>query len=135
MSKDVMGAPKGRAAILGALKSEATALESAPPVDNVQPIRSEVADITEPDDQLPTVSEGRAPVRRVRDLNPNQMRDLQREWAPKKEARDQAVARYPVSLLEDLDTIVSITKMTKQQIMEDALRKEVAFWKKRIGLD
>jgi hypothetical protein len=133
MSKDVMGAPKSRAAILGALKSEASALETAPPADNVQQLHPEPT--IEADDQLPAVSEGRAPARRARDLNPNQMRELQREWAPKKEARDQAVARYPVSLLEDLETIVSITKMTKQQIMEDALRKEVAFWKKRIGLD
>jgi hypothetical protein len=58
-----------------------------------------------------------------------------RAMKPKKESREQANARYPTSLLEDVDLICRLTGMKKNDILVEGARKEVALLKKRFGLD
>jgi hypothetical protein len=121
MSKDdVMSAPKGRSAILGALKSEVAAVTTAPPADNVRPIA--------PEPQAPAAEESRAPGTKL---------DLAalRAMRPKKEAPVQQPVRIPPALKEDLNLICFATGQTKNDFIAEALRVAVAREKKRLGMD
>jgi hypothetical protein len=122
MSKDdVMSAPKGRSAILGALKSEVAAVTTAPPAETVRPSAP-------PEPQAPTAEEGRAPAGKL-DLS------ALRAMRPKKEAPVQQPVRIPPALKEDLNLICFATGQTKNDFIAEALRVAVAREKKRLGMD
>jgi hypothetical protein len=124
MSKDdVMSAPKGRSAILGALKSEVAAVTTAPPADNVRPIAPPEAQAP-----APAAEESRAHGTKL-DLS------ALRAMRPKKEAPVQQPVRIPPALKEDLNLICFATGQTKNDFIAEALRVAVAREKKRLGMD
>lgn len=128
MSKDdVMSAPKGRSAILGALKSEVAAVTSAPPADNVRALPPSLPSVPSLP-EAPAVEESKVHGSKL---------DLAglRAMRPKKEEPVQQPVRIPPALKEDLNLICFVTGQTKNTFIAEALRVAVAREKKRLGLE
>ena len=127
-SNPVMGAPKRGAEIIAALKKEAPVINDAPkPIEARAP-----APVEQERASLQTVP----PAPPVAFDTPRGMSlDQIRAMKPRKESREQANARYPTSLLDDIDLICRLTGMKKNDILVEGARKEVAILKKRYGLD
>ncbi|MEZ2310860.1 hypothetical protein AB6809_29870 [Paraburkholderia sp. RCC_158] len=137
MNKPVMGAPKRGTDVLAELRRETAAISEAPAARLVPEPETPPA----PDEpQLPEAREQqRAPGREVtiEGRGGSMKLDLNaiRAMKPRKEATIQSNARYPESLLEDIDLICRLTGMKKTDILVEGARKEVAMLKKRFGLD
>jgi hypothetical protein len=132
-----MGAPKRGTDVLAELRRESAAISEAPVAKLVTEPEAPPSDV-EP--QLPQAMEQeRAPAREVtvEGRRGSMKLDLNaiRAMKPRKEATIQSNARYPESLLEDIDLICRLTGMKKTDILVEGARKEVALLKKRFGLD
>jgi hypothetical protein len=123
MSKDPMSAPKSKA-WLDSLNAETAAIDEPAPA----------AQAGEIEDQAPepvVVAERRAPVRVGKGV------DLQaiRAALPKKETPVQQPVRIPPALKEDLNLLCFALGKTKNDFIAEAVAKEVAREKKRLGMD
>jgi hypothetical protein len=119
MSKD-MGAPRGRN-ILADLERAQDVIADAPPSEppSMQPVVTVEA-------QLPVVSG---------DANEKaQAMRLMRSIKRRKEPTLQTNARFPISLLDDIDDLADVLSMTKTDIMVEGVRREVARLKKLHGI-
>jgi hypothetical protein len=132
-----MGAPKRGTDVLAELRRESAAISEAPVAKLVPDSEAPPSDVEPQPPQL--VEQERAPTREVsiEGRRGSMKLDLNaiRAMKPRKEATIQSNARYPESLLEDIDLICRLTGMKKTDILVEGARKEVALLKKRFGLD
>jgi hypothetical protein len=117
MIKSVMGPPRRKSdEFREQLREQAGAIEALhEPEPAVEPAAVEVT----------------APARSGKGLNLQAIRAQQ----PAKEVPVQQPVRVPPSLKEDLDLICFALKKTKNDFMVEALKKEVAREKKRLGFE
>jgi hypothetical protein len=137
-----MGAPKRGTDVLAQLRREAGAISDAPSVKLVpdpEPQTPPAASEREEPESTQLTEQERAPSREVVIDQPRRGMKLDlnaiRAMKPRKEATIQSNARYPESLLEDIDLICRLTGMKKTDILVEGARKEVALLKKRFGMD
>lgn len=124
MSKPVMGAPRSRADVLANLQRADEAISEAPATPPANPV-PETA-------QAPTSTE-------VVTIEPPRAGNLDltaiRALKIRKEPTLQTNARLPISLLDDIDLIRSLTGINATDIITAGTRMEVARLKKQYGLE
>jgi hypothetical protein len=126
MSKDVMREPKSKS-YLDSLRAVDASI--------TEPTSPERADETEDEVTAPpavtVAEERRAPARQGKGA------DLQalRAMLPKKETPVQQPVRIPPALKEDLNLLCFALGKTKNEFIAEAVQKEVAREKKRLGLE
>jgi predicted transcriptional regulator len=123
MNKDPMSAPKSKA-WLDSLNAETAAIDEPEAPAQTGEIKDEASEPV-------VVAERRAPVRLGKGV------DLQaiRAALPKKETPVQQPVRIPPALKEDLNLLCFALGKTKNDFIAEAVAKEVAREKKRLGMD
>lgn len=123
MSKSVMGAPRGRSNVLEDLQQSESVIADAPQRPDPQVTNQQERALTN------EIAHVEAP--RVGGLDLNAIRAMK----PRKEPTLQTNARFPISLIDDIDLIRRLTGTSATDIMVEGTRREVARLKKQFGLE